>query len=243
MKTTRYRDLTITHLPKGYIITACDSSGSIGEKPSDALLCPAEFVGRCAVRVPLLEVLSFGADVIGVTNAVSCEMEPTGRKVIAGIKTELENAGVKLDVLNGSTEENMPTSMTAVGVSVIAYMDELPKMNSLSSGDKIVILGKMKVGAEVFEGDETEMATYDDIKYLHSLPYVKEIVPLGSKGVFYEASLLASLNGLTFIADENTSTDLTRSAGPATAVIVAVDADGLEEILKNKKVGYVGKLI
>lgn len=243
MKTTRYRDLSITHLPKGYIITACDSSGSIGEKPEDFLPCPAELVGRCAVRVPLLEVMAFGAEVIGVTNAVSGEMEPTGRKIIDGIKTELKNAGVEPDVLNGSTEENMPTKMTAVGVSVIAYMEDLPPTRNLSSGDKIVILGKMKVGEEVFEGDESEMATYDDIRYLHSLSYVKEIVPLGSKGVTYEASLLADLNGLTFIPDEDTLIDLTRSAGPATAVIAVVDADGIDDILKNDKVCYVGELI
>lgn len=243
IKTERYRDLSITHIPGGYIITACDSTGSIGEKEHDFLYCPAEFVGRCAVRVPLMEILSFGAAPICITNAVSGEMEPTGRKIIDGIRQELKFAGVDISVLNGSTEENMPTAMTAAGVSVVGYMSVLPPVKNILPSDVVIIMGKMKVGEEVFDNYETEPVTYDDIKYLCSDENVKEIIPLGSKGVMHEVDILSEYNGLGFSVSSGCSTDLFRSAGPATAVIAVVEKDGVGKLLENSKISVIGEFI
>ena len=242
IKTSRYRDLSITQLPNGYLVIACDSNGSIGEKDGDYFPCPTEVAGMCAARVPLMEILSFGAQVININNIVCCEMEPTGRRVLDGIKKELEKINVSIEAVNGSSEENMPTCMTAIGVTVVGYTDELPKMNNVKSGDILVIVGKMKVGPEFFEGDENEMATYEDIFYLRSLPYVKEIVPLGSKGVIHEATLLAEYNNLLFKPNES-GIDLHRSAGPATALVAVVEKEYAEELVENEKINIVGEFV
>ena len=86
------------------------------------------------------------------------------------------------------------------------------------------------------------MATYEDIFYLRSLPYVKEIVPLGSKGVIHEATLLAEYNKLLFKPNES-GIDLHRSAGPATALVAVVEKEYAEELVENEKINIVGEFV
>lgn len=217
MKTWCRRDLTIiSGFGGANLVIACDSCGGIGGKPGDSLRLPPYYAGKFAARVGLTEVICSGASPVAVTNAVSNEMNPTGAEIICGISDELKTAGYPDIALTGSTEENFATIMTAVGITVIgAARDEDLRFHKAESGDVLLLLGLPVIGAEV---DLNGCGFYNEIKYLLSINGVREIVPVGSKGITYEAETLAALNGLSFVPSE-TEVDLLKSAGPVTCVL------------------------
>jgi selenophosphate synthetase-related protein len=219
------RDLTVVEIGDGKsLVIACDSCGGVGEKSGDALVAPNEIVGELSARVPLMEVISSGARVISVTNAVSCEMDPTGEEIIRGVKKEMKKAGVSDATLNGSTEENFPTVATAVGVTVIGVSEtDKLKFNKCSAGDRVILIGEPIFGAEILK-NENAPTSYDDVYKLLKREEIKEIVPVGSKGALFEAENLAAINGLLFSVFD-CGVDLKKSAGPATCVIAAVSKD------------------
>jgi len=219
-----YRDLTIIPIGDQSLVVACDSIGAIGEKPYDALFATYEAVGAAAVRVPILEVLACSAEVICVADTLSVEMEPAGRRIIAAIQKELELAGIAESALNGSTEDNFPTSMTAVGVSVvgIAQTNAL-KLRSVEKGARAVLAGAPLLGQEVLDYPD-KLVSYQTVKSLASDRQVFEIVPVGSKGILYEANLLAVGSGLSFVPNE-AAIEWEKSAGPASCVIAAVSTE------------------
>jgi len=162
MKTYQYRDLSIIEFSQSLIITACDSSAGVGEKPGDELRVPTKYIAIFATRVCLFELLSIGATVIAISNAVCGEMHPTGKALIQGIEEELIRAGVRDIPINGSTKENFKTIMTGFGIFVTGATDTL-RITASFPGDLIVCIGKPRVGAGLnFEGDDA-IANYKDL--------------------------------------------------------------------------------
>ena len=228
MKAITRRDLTIVPLGTQSIVIACDSCGAVGSKAGDVLKLPPRYVGKFTARVALTEVLCSGAVPVTISNGVSCEMQPTGAEIISGIRDELKNAGITDIVLTGSTEENFATSMTALAVTVIGTAKSGGlRFGQTVSGDKLVLLSSPKVGAEV---DLEGPGFYNEIRQLLSLSGVKEIVPVGSKGVAYEAKMLAGLNGVGFTLYE-TGVDYYKSAGPVTCLLVLCAAPAAGDVL------------
>lgn len=76
------------------------------------------YVGFYTCRVAVMEVLCTGADVIAVSATIACELYPYGEKIINGVRECLSEIDIDTSILIGSTEENMRTSMTAIGVTV-----------------------------------------------------------------------------------------------------------------------------
>lgn len=240
------RDLNIVPLPnEQYLVTAVDISAAIGEKPCDALKVPPELTGKMAVRVALLEVMASGAKIIAVNDVVGAEMEPTGRRVIAGIQEELQLADLGHVELNGSTEENMETVQTSVGVTVIGLAESSQlKVNHIKKDALLLGYGEPRMGNELLEKPDLEV-TYEIIKEFVTREDVLELVPVGSKGILYEASHLAQLNDCAFIekAECNLSW-LNKSAGPATTVLIAINYEGADAFMQAYPAAYVlGKLI
>jgi len=196
-------------------VIACDSLGGVGNKDGDILKMPPYYAAKFTVRVALTEVLCSGAKPVAITNGVCGEMNPTAAEMILAIQDELESAGLSDVVITGSTEENFPTFMTAVAVTVVGVGEEL-KFKPAEAGDCLVLIGTPKVGAEV---DIDGVGFYDEISQLLAMPEVKEIVPVGSKGIAYEAKTLAALSGKG-IALYETGIDYEKSAGPATCLLV-----------------------
>jgi len=222
------RDLTIVPLETQNIVIACDSCGAVGDKAGDILKLSPRYTGKFTARVALTEVLCSGATPVTITNGVACEMQPTGAEIILGIQEELQNARITDILLTGSTEENFVTNMTALAITVIgAAKDSELKFEAASPGDKLVLFGTPKVGAEV---DLHNVGFYSAIRQLLKLQGVKEIVPVGSKGVAYEAETLAKLSGATFALYE-TSIDYYKSAGPVTCILVLCAAHAMDEVL------------
>jgi hypothetical protein len=206
------------------IVIACDSSGGIGSKPLDRLNVPGEIVGRMIAAVPLMEVMASGATPVAVINTLSVEMETTGISIINGIRQAVEEAGLPAAVINGSTEENIPTDQTGLGVTVIgtASPAEL-KLGSSRPGDLVYVLGKPLVGKEVLEFKE-EAAQISTLRRLLTVPGVHEILPVGSRGILYELEQLAGPVELgTEIFATAGNLDLKKSAGPATCLLVSME--------------------
>ncbi|WP_338539449.1 hypothetical protein [Levilactobacillus brevis] len=147
----RFRDLSVVPTsPTTALVIACDSSAGIGEKPLDAVQIDSAITAAYSLRVPLLELLCFGARPIAVVDTVGNEMVPTGRRVIQGLKRELTKAGFYDIPLNGSTEDNMPTRTTAIGVTVIGQINR-KDIPTTSIDDSLIVyqLGTPYVGEAV----------------------------------------------------------------------------------------------
>ena len=242
MKTYQYRDLSVIEFPQSLIITACDSSAGVGEKTADALKVPTKYIAMFATRVCLFELLSVGADIIGIANAVCGEMHPTGEAMIQGIQEELNLAGIVDVPINGSTEENFETSMTGFGIFVMGSAHAL-RITPSSPEDFVVCIGKPKVGAGLnFAGDD-DIASYQDIETLLGFDTVNEIIPCGSKGILYEAENLASIYNLHFYR-KATDLDLIGSSGPATTVLASVKPDLIPKLssIFGTKMAIIGQL-
>ena len=242
LRTVKHRDLTLTALPQGTLVTACDSCGSIGEKPADALRVPAYYSGRFTARVALMEVLAFGARPVAVANAVACEMEPTGREIIRGVEAELRSASVDRVALTGSTEENFPSQMTALGITVVGYLEGEGSWRPSRPGDLVYCVGRPKVGGEIDLDNDREILSYGDLAFFRGLAGLREIIPAGSKGAGYEARNAAAYNGLTFRPRQDAPVDLDRSAGPATCAVAIVDPRERERVEGRPGVVCIGAL-
>lgn len=247
MKVSRIRDLSLIEIDKECtMVIACDSCGGIGMKEGDAFKVPPFYVGKFTVRVALMEVLCSGAEVITVTDAVCNEMNTTGEEIIKGIKEELKEASIEDIVLTGSTEENFKTSSTGLGVTVIGIAGSSNlKVNRVKDDALIISVGIPKVGDEINLNGDSYIVNYLDIGKLLKEIGVYEIVPVGSKGIEYEANLLAENNNMILEIEENINVDVKKTGGPATCVIAAVIPEVLRDLqdrIENINIiGYLKK--
>jgi selenophosphate synthetase-related protein len=241
-----FRDLTLVSLgPDEVLVIACDSLGGIGTKPHDRIKVPEDVVGKYTVRVGLMEVLASGASPLVVVNTLSVEMDPTGIGILKGIQQEIEASGLSADIaVTGSTEENMETCQSGLGVTVIGKAARSAlRLGQSRPGDLVICLGRPKVGEEVL--DCTEKATPALVKTLLELPYVREILPVGSLGVLHEAKLLAQCSGNRLEAAPSPGIDLHQSAGPATCVLISMEPEYLKALMKKTSlpIFIIGRLL
>jgi hypothetical protein len=213
---------------------ACDSCGGVGSKKWDAYKVPPVYVGGFSARVVLLELICAGAKVVALTDNICNEMDNTGKEIIAGIKKELKAAGIEDVILTGSTEENFATVSTAVGMTAVGLADQKDlKVNSVRGEAVIISAGVPKVGKEIdLEGD-SEIIDYKTLYGLLKNPSVYEIVPVGSRGIAYEAGQLALYNNLRCHINDDCGVDVQKSGGPETSVIAAVDGKAVRDILQD----------
>jgi hypothetical protein len=236
----QYRDLTMMNLPDGSILViACDSLGGIGSKPQDVVTVPGYIVGRFAARVPLMEVMATGAKPQVLVNALCVEMSPTGQEILKGIQDEILAGEINIPVITGSTEENAQTCQTGVGITVIGLLKpgEVFRAGPARKGELVICVGKPKVGHEVYLED-SEIANLSLLKRILELTYVTDILPVGSKGIAYEARLLAQTAGLTLKLSEKESLGtssqiLAKSAGPATCLLCSLPPGDLSHFCKQ----------
>jgi len=229
MKTYTRRDLAIHQIAgDNYIVVACDSCGAIGSKKGDVFKLSPRLAAKFTTRVVLTEILCSGAMPVMITNGVANEMNPTGEETILGIRDEIKNAGIKDIVLIGSTEENFITSMTALSITAIGTVKESElKFKPAAAGDKLILFGVPCVGAEV---DLESAGFYREIKQLLSTEGVREIIPVGSKGIAYEAKTLADINDMKF-KTYKTEVDCSKSAGPATCLLILCANSSVDRVL------------
>jgi selenophosphate synthetase-related protein len=214
------------------VIIACDSVGSIGPKPHDVFAASAALTAHCALRVPLLELIAAGGQPEVIINALSVEMEPTGAAMIAEFRRVASTIGLSAERVTGSTEDNVPTMATGVGVTVIgsAMRSEL-RAGRGNAGDVVLVLGAptSAPGDDITMEDE-RMVAISTLSDVVAIDGVHDALPVGSHGLAWELKLLAATAGLTFEEAEH-GWDMTKSGGPASCVLVAVDPADVDSVL------------
>lgn len=232
----KFRDLTIVDItPEQRMVISCDSSGGIGDKEADVVKVNPEVLGYYTTQVALMELLATGATPITVVNTLGVEMEQTGKRIISGIKRALRPLNLVDDILvTGSTEENIPVCQTSMGITIIGIIDRSNwRPKKAESGDLIVAIGVPKVGQEVVEDNGREIMSVGLLLELLEKSYIKDILPVGSKGIDYEINVMASTSDLNCKIYENIDIDIHKTAGPATCVIIAINKDDYEDLKKH----------
>lgn len=244
----KYRDLTFIDInSKDMLVISCDSCGAIGDKERDIVKVKPETVGYYTTQVALMELLAVGSKPITLVNNLSVEMHPTGEGILEGIKKALSPLDLMdVPIITGSTEENFPVCQTAMGVTVIGMINkeswQLPKTYK---GDVAAVVGIPKVGEEVLCDFKHETLSVEVLLMLQKSKMVNEIIPVGSKGILYEANEMAKASSLTLSLNTSIFLDLQKSAGPSTCAVISLREEDLEE-LRNEipiPINVIGRFI
>lgn len=229
----RIRDLTCLKIDKDFeFVFACDSLGGIGQKPLDQVFATPRTVGHFSLRVPLFEVLGAGARPFLIIDTLSVEAGPYGQAILEAIKELAATIGLTDPIhFNGSMEKNLFPQQTGVGVTVvgIASANSL-HIGSARAGDTLILAGKPK-SAPKYEVrvDDPEFISVYELQWLRNKFGVRDVVPIGSRGVAGEAQDLADSCGL-FAEVSADLTDIHQSGGPHTAVLAACEPSVLADI-------------
>ncbi|CAM3266231.1 AIR synthase related protein [Vagococcus fessus] len=243
---TQFRDLTVIPFnEKENLVIACDSSASIGMKSHDFIKAPPSIMAAYCLRVPLLELFSVGAEILSVVDLIGNEYENTGKEMLEGIKSELMKADLSSVPINGSTEENMPTVMSTIGITVIGKVSKDNfRFGKLKEADYIGYFGVPYVGTEVVANHET-IFSYPELKQLLNEEGIREILPVGSKGILNESITLANSSNLSFkLRDKEIDTEhLEKSAGPATVLVIGISPEYKDQLIeKYDELTIIGKV-
>jgi hypothetical protein len=239
------RDVILIRLDqKRILVVSCDSTGAVGQNRLDALRVRPSIVGKFTARVALMEVMAVGARPICVSVALCVEPAPTGREIMNGVREELRASRLQDIAVVQSSEKNFLVKQTGVGTMVDGIV-EGPRLRigRCKPDDWIIAVGKPKVGREVIEGERTGSITdVNDALDLLDLPYVHEIIPVGSRGIRREAITIATDSKLHFYSARSASVDVKKSAGPATVIICAVDSTKWNALNRaiDKPLSFVG---
>jgi hypothetical protein len=213
------RDILVFQQHESYMTVAADTLGGIGRKPADAFSAPAELCGRMTARVCLMETLAVGAHPFALMALTCNEREPTGAGLLTGIREELAASGYPGLFIGGSTEDNMPTPMTAMGITLLGECPQ-PAWRLAQQGDAIYLFGIPYVGEEVIVHLEA-LPSPLHIQQLRNLSVVGDVIPCGSRGIAWELSVLEKETGLQARLDAGIDPSLLKkSAGPATCALV-----------------------
>ena len=232
MRVKKHRDLTLIDInEKQLLVISSDSSGGIGNKKNDVVKTDPEIVGYFAAQVSLMELIALGAKPISVIDTLSVEMEDTGRRILNGIKEALKPLDLDVEnVITGSTEENFPVSVTGMGITIIGIIDKESFLWPETNRQLIaVVVGLPKVGDEILKDRNNIMSVGETLKLKEKF-YIKEILPVGSKGILYELKEVARTNGLEYTLEDNISIDLYKSGGPSTCVIVSIKEEDIKKL-------------
>lgn len=228
------RDLTALELGNGFsLVVAVDSDGGIGPREHDVVKVSDYLLGRFAMRVPLMEVLCCGALPLAAFDMLTVSMEDGGDEILRGIRDELAEAGLPEDFpLSGSTEDNVPTTMTGVGTTVLGLVHVEDSRPGASKTDDVVLCaGIPKSGPDdEIRLDDDEIVGQSQVRTLLALEGIHDVLPVGSRGVMCEVEEMAKSAGLYFVESGEAAVDCRKSAGPSTCVLVSAQAREVESI-------------
>lgn len=236
MNIRRIRDVSLLDTEPRLLIAA-DSQGSIGQKPEDALQVPAILCGYFLARVPLMEIVCLGGKPFSFVLTSSNEMHPTAQEMLQGVRQAFHMFGLSDQAINGSSEENMPTRMTAAGITILGEVPDGWKEPTAQPGETLYLLGKPLFGSELLEQTDTLIQPHQ-LLALRSDPNTGLMIPLGSGGI---ASEILQLEQEGYHLESNTLAELTHSAGPATAILFSSKRQDFTEIYERIPLKIVGR--
>ncbi|MBF7096871.1 selenophosphate synthase [Alkalibacter mobilis] len=237
MNVKKFRDLTRMEISEELeLILACDSLGGIGPREMDIVKCSAEVSGYFTAVVVLAEIMAYRAEPIILVNNLCYEMENYGEETLAGIERALKESGFEKCHITGSTEENIPVCQTGIGITVIGKAKKkIREIMILNSGDACFLIGTPYMGEEVLNNLDN-IKTLEYLKILTKDTKVKDILPVGSKGIVHELREIQKTNGLNLILSKNIVANLQISAGPATCFLITGNLQYLGELLSKNQI-------
>lgn len=228
------RDLTYIRVGDDeVIVVACDSDGGLGPKPHDTVPVDGVTLGRFATRVPLLEIVAAGAAPVVIVDTLTVERDPTGAPIIDGVLAEAAEAGVPRSAVTGSTEDNVPTVATGIGVTVIARATSgTLRVATARPPFEVVLFGRpMSAPADIFGPDHPEILSVPKLVAALAVDGVVEALPIGSGGVAHEFAAMATTAGGVAQLGDDWPCERDQSGGPSTAALLAVATGRLDEVL------------
>ena len=240
------RDVRIIRLSRQRVmVVGCDSAGGIGPKWLDKVRVTGYAVGKFTARVALMEVLSVGAMPVCVASTLTVEPNPTGLGILRGISHEVRHVSLSFPVSQiQSTEKNFRVNQTGVGVTVVGLstMSSL-RIGQCRRGDTLYAVGTPHMGNEVLRAERAhKIADIKDIQSMLKLPFVRELMPVGSRGIFEEAKTMAEDSHLRLSLNSPLNIDIRKSAGPATVVLCAIPSHSARQLARNvsKPLNFIG---
>lgn len=223
----RLRDLLIID---GRYVVATDSIGGIGDKAEDSVYADPRTVIHFALRVPLLEVICAGAQPIVIVDSLGVEMEPTGALMIEEVRRVGQLVGVDPQGITGSTEDNVPTRATGLGVTVIGRLAS-GHGRCARIGDVVVCVG-LPLSApthDIYIGHPDQVRIEDVRKAVES-SLIHDALPVGSKGIAWELTQMAQTAGLEYAWTGDAQERLVGSGGPSSCVLLACRPGDRDEL-------------
>jgi len=191
-------------------VLTIDNSGCIGEKELDAVFAPNSIVAAFCLRVSVLEQWCAGAMPHQILMA-NFTGDAAWKDYLTGFQSVYDEIGEPLPTVTGSTESNFASLQSGLSVTVVG------KKQFPISHDEVqyFIVGQPIVGQQVLERPQS-VAKLGELHKCLRKGIIKAIWPCGSKGIAHEVK--------RFIGHEATfNLNGQVSAGPSTAVLVAVD--------------------
>jgi hypothetical protein len=210
------------------LVFATDNTGGIGLKEKDAVKVDYETIGYFGMRVAMLECLSTGAKPLFAVVYNFCG-DDHWMSLMKGVKRTLKELHIDHIPVTGSTESNFSFEQSAVGFLAGGEVEiESKKIAQTPPDAQWAVIGTPLVGPDVLNHQE-QIAPLQLFQQIIELEEVYELLPVGSKGIFYEANMLANMNGIT-IKEIETDLDIQASSGPATCWIVTYHPAGETKI-------------
>ena len=244
------RDILLIEIGGGRLLAvSCDAAGGIGSKPFDRVKADPRLVGKMTARVALMELLATGADPIAIVGTFSVEPKPTANLMIEGIREEVRSARLGNLKILFSSEKNVKVDQTGIGVTALGIVSNTAvKIGRCEHGDEVVAVGEPCVGRGVIQAEKnrTLAETFDVIR-LRRNRCVHELIPVGSKGILYEARVMAKDSNLFFEPFSSQQINLEKSAGPATVLLSALRKGSFPNLKKalgakpSRKIGTLRK--
>jgi hypothetical protein len=231
---TKIRDISIIQLKYSIIAVTCDSCGAIGNKKNDIVQIDPTLMARETAKVSMAELISIGAEPVMISNGLCVEMHPTGGKIIQGIQMVIDALPDYNIGITGSTEDNIPTSQTGIGLTTIGTLDSINdlKINFILDDYIIALIGIPLFGEE-FARNINNVLTITDYYLLRGKKYIKDLVPVGSKGILYEINSLCKISGYEYRLKDKIDIDLEKSAGSSTCCIVTISKEDVDKLASD----------
>lgn len=243
MNIKQIRDLTVIDFDENrYLGIACDSCGGIGYKEHDVVKASPQITAYHTGKVVLAELMSMGFTPMILADGLAVEMNDTGRQLIEGFNEVLSKLKTTKVHLTGSTEENIKTVQTSMGVTCIGICDKNKlKYKKTSKNDVCLLIGLPLVGNDVVNNPD-KILDINDFEELYLCDYIKEMLPVGSRGTAAELSDLCTYNMLNFKYEDNLSINLDTSGGPSCSCLITIDEKYVDIIknLVNKPINFIG---
>ncbi len=210
------RDIITIPFPNpGSIIVSTDTSGGIGNKPGDLVQTDPEMVAYYCFRVAVMECMSGG----GIPFSVIIQ-NFTGDSVwgnyVKGVERGLRELELNEMEVTGSTETNFHLNQSAIGVTILGRKRNFSEKTN--SKLRYAVIGKPLVGNEVLNFPHN-VAPLSTFRWCCEEEAISSVLPVGSKGIFYEFSLLHSEKVSPNKIE--CELDLNKTSGPSTCFIIS----------------------